>query len=205
MTAKKVKKENHSHDNGLKGREIASAIVFSGVITPNQLKDLTSFIENKFNKEAPSMGVFYLDYGILFGRWKNNAWQFCPEQKFDVNFLQEARVFNENYELKIWKTEEGYAYRMREDKVDNPNNDEKKCFVVDAKQYLWGTRSEYLRDGWSKLTEERGTELIVPLRVSHVEGESQPLAYLLTRNYVDYLDNEQATYVDCRFVRIAKI
>jgi hypothetical protein len=58
---------------------------------------------------------------------------------------------------------------------------------------------------WTRLWEDRGTELILPLEIKEVPNYKGPLTWLQTVNYIGHLDNGQATYDDCRFVEILTV
>lgn len=171
----------------------------SGSLTPEQASKLETLLE-KFDGQ-PEYAVFYLDYGIRFAKWeKGSSLQFHAGPP-SLAYLQLARIFNGKQELKVWRTDEGFSYRLR---IDEKGDD---GHAIDAWQYLWGTRAEHenLPAGWSKLTEDRGVEVIVPLSIKHKEEESRPLACIHTRNYIEYLENGQASYGDCRFVSLEKL
>jgi CRISPR-associated protein (TIGR03984 family) len=160
------------------------------------MKNLSQTIQERFGG-TPQYAVFYLDFGIRFAKWENNAFAFFLHD-YDPSFLQLARIFNEERELKIWKDNDKFLYRLR---IDEPGDE---YGAVEAEQLLWGTHTESLGKGWTRLWEERGTELIVPFDISIPEGQAAPRtrACIRTRNYIDYLSNGQASYVDCRFVTL---
>lgn len=180
----------------------------AGMLETAALLDWKKLIETNFRGE-PKYAVFYLDYGICFAKWKNGDVVFEDGQTPSPDYLQLARIFNAERELKIWKQEEAFYYRLR---VDEKGTD---AFAVDAEQFLWGTQILEKKNGWTKLFEERGTELCLPLEVAEIKvkttlesGEKYeyqgPHVAVLTRNYIGELDHytRQATYVDCRFVEL---
>jgi CRISPR-associated protein (TIGR03984 family) len=71
--------------------------------------------------------------------------------------------------------------------------------AVEAEQILWGTKSEALTRGWTRLFEGRGMELILPMDSAEVTPVNR--VKLTTRNYIGYNALGQAGYIDCRFVR----
>ncbi|MBN2092455.1 TIGR03984 family CRISPR-associated protein [candidate division KSB1 bacterium] len=165
---------------------------------PN-LDSLNKFIKEKF-KTAPDMAVCYFDYGIRFARWEKNALQFYNDkEELKIQYLLEARIFNQDTELKIWKSGEKFCYRLRQD------NEGENCDVIEANQNLWGTQTENIDTVWTKIFEDRGTELVIPLNVTAVPGKSLPLVAIKTHNYIGELPNGQATYQDCRFVELVPI
>lgn len=184
-------------ENGLYLREIKSDVPVHGEKELPDLVSLNQFIKEKF-KTDPDMAVCYFDYGIRFARWKKNALQFYNDkEKYDPRYLLEARIFNQDAELKIWKTSEKFSYRLRQD------NTGETCDVIEATQNLWGTTPKI--DGeWSILTEDRGVELIIPMKVTD-KKISEPHVAIKTRNYIGKLPNDQATYQDCRFVELVLV
>lgn len=194
-------KTTMKHDNGLTLLELKSESL-PGILSLKELNDLSAATQNVF-RGTPEHAVFYLDYGIRFAQWTPDGWQF-HDGKPSLEYLQLARLFNEERELKIWRHDDGYAYRLRVDDLNKTGSE-----AIDARQYLWGTiadgkdaEEKDLPVGWTRLTEARGTELIVPLEVAHVDGVARPLAYIATRNYIGYFGDGQATYEDCRFVQL---
>ncbi len=189
--------------NGLELLPLKTSVK-SGSLTPEQASKLETLLE-KFDGQ-PEYAVFYLDYGIRFAKWeKGKSLQFHAGSP-SLDYLQLARIFNGQQELKVWRADKGFSYRLRIDEKGDEGH------AIDARQYLWGTRAEQKLDdgkdlptGWSKLTEDRGVEVIVPLAIEHDEKDPRPLACIHTRNYIEYLENGQASYGDCRFVSLEKL
>ena len=137
--------------------------------------------------------VAYLDYEVMIGTCKNGDFTFHDNKRLDLSFAQKVRVFNKDAELLIWRTENGLRARLRQDK------DGEEVDVVEANQVLFGTRAKPL-DGFTKLEEDRGTEIILPGEFILEEKNDEKRVAVKTRNYIDYNPSGQATYVDCRFV-----
>lgn len=161
-------------------------------------------IKNTFKQEG--FVVAYLYHEVLIGRYKNQKMIFYKDESIDPGHIIKIRVFNENKELFIWKTSEGFNYRLREDDQTIEQGEEKNGFftvdVVEASQILWGTKAKKKNNGFTLISEERGTELILPFPYSKLEDvdDEENRVFLKTRNYVDYNDIGQATYVDSRFM-----
>jgi CRISPR-associated protein (TIGR03984 family) len=189
------------HANGLTLIELKSTAKPSSaaLLQETDLAHWETFINTEFGG-APKHAVFYLDYGIRFAKWENGKLQFHEPEAPAAKYLQLARIFNEDRELKIWRVGERFHYRLRRDEEGEVQ------FAIDAEQNLWGTQADRQGNGkelpadWSRLWEERGTELIVPFPIA----EAELPACIKTRNYIDEMANGQATYVDCRFVEIGK-
>ncbi len=156
-----------------------------------QIKD-QSHVLQLFNSEG--FVVAYLDYKVLIGRIKNNNFQFYKNETFEDKYIQRLRLFNKEKELLVWKYKDCLKGRMR---IDSEGNE---TYVVDTSQMLWGTDKEELGDGWTRLFEERGPELIIPYKNVKIDNKKSRL-FLKTRNYIDFhKDIRQATYIDCRFI-----
>jgi|GEM_PF-203183 len=199
-------------DNGLKLIPIHSIVTPEkppGILSETEAGDLAPFTKDKFGVES-GLAVFYLDYGIRFAKWEQGKFVFHDGQEAQPQYLQLARVFNEERELKIWRVDEAFYYRLRRDDENGEGG-----FAVDAEQNLWGTKISHesngkkLPDKWTRLWEDRGTEVIVPIPVAVIDvkyGKDKAykgeLACLKTRNYIGAMENGQATYVDCRFVSL---
>jgi CRISPR-associated protein (TIGR03984 family) len=137
--------------------------------------------------------VAYLDYKVLIGTFEESGFRFFDNETIDAKFIQRVRVFNPEKELLFWRSRDGLNCRLRMD------NDGLDTDVVDAEQVLFGTKDEGMGD-YTKLTEDRGTEIILPFTATIVDDKKQRVC-VKTRNYITY--NEitwQASYVDCRFV-----
>lgn len=151
---------------------------------------LTEFLSNHFKEEGYI--VAYLDYAVITGYFREGKGVFYDSEGIEERYLQRLRLFNDSKELYIWRSGDKFNARLRID------GEGEETFVVDAAQVLWGTRAEILRE-FTRLTEDRGTNLIVPLKDINVDSRKKRL-FLKTRNYVGYTQAHQATYIDCRFM-----
>jgi len=168
--------------------------------------ELTAFIGSNFI--GPGFCVAYLDYRVLVGRYeqKNEKDEeggqmfFYRNRQVEPRFLQRLRVFNQERELLIWRAQGGFRWRLRTDGGAGDTQDGgKEVDVVEAEQILWGTRTEIIGGGWTRIYEDRGTEIILPGEYLKVDLNNR--VKLVTRNYIEYNDLGQAGYVDCRFVK----
>lgn len=144
-----------------------------------------------------SLFIAYMYDGITIGKFVNGIFT-CSKGAFNVDWEQflRLRIFNIHSELYIFKTSIGLKYRLRTDDVDST---EKLTGYVETNQVLFGTITKKASEGYTMLTEDRGTEIILPYDFKIEEGESDKRVKIKTRNYIDYIDNH-ATYVDIRFV-----
>jgi CRISPR-associated protein (TIGR03984 family) len=174
------------------------------VDTKKGIANPIEIMKNTF--EEKGFVVAYLYNEVLIGRYENQQMKFYKDEPIDPGHLIKVRVFNENKELFIWKTSEGFNYRLREDDETIEEGEEKNGFftvdVVDASQVLWGTKIKKNIGDFTHITEDRGTELILPLNGTMLKGldDEQKRVFLKTRNYIDYNELCQATYVDSRFM-----
>lgn len=176
-------------NNGLELIKIKSTVM------PIEItKSLKEEIAERIKSDA--YVVAYLDYKVLIGRFKNGEFEFYDNEQFEDRFVQRIRIFNKDIELYVWRTNDNsFKGRLR---VDNESGE--KTDVVDAYQVIFGTKAERLGD-YSKLIEERGTELIVPFKDISINDKRKRL-FLKTRNYIGYNQMYQAGYIDCRFLEI---
>jgi CRISPR-associated protein (TIGR03984 family) len=179
--------------NGLKLLHIKSRHITEGMsLKLGDKESLETFVSQQI--PCKSFAVAYLDNEVLVGRFNGNTFDFYRKKTIDPKYLQKLRVFNENQELLLWRSSEGLKGRLR---TDTGGDD---VCVADAEQALFGTRAETL-NGYTIIREDRGTELALPFPelIKLNDGTKRNRVFLKTRNYIDYNEAHQATYVDCRF------
>jgi len=141
--------------------------------------------------------VAYLDYKVLIGIFENKRFIAHKGETFEPKYLQKLRIFNEKEELFLFsRNGESFSGRLRTDYKGEEKD------VIDARQTLYGTTvDDKLNDGFTRIYEERGTELILPFPNISVNDKKERI-FIHTRNYIGYNDEHgQAGYEDCRFVR----
>jgi len=154
----------------------------------NSYSELVQTIHNLFHGDG--WVVCYLDYKVLIGKYESGSLVFYAGEQFDPLYLQQLRVFNESLELLMLRNASGqFNYRLKSDEEGGEE-------YIEAKQILWGTRIEKLDNDWIRLSEDRGTELIMPR-----PQQPNDRIKLLTRNYIGFNEVGQAGYIDCRFVK----
>ena len=158
-------------------------------ITTYQIGSLND-IQEHINTD--SYVVVYLDYKVLIGKYSNGSFSFYRNEQIELKYIQRMRIFNKDEELMMWRSEGKQKARLRKDIVGT------QSWVVDSKLVLFGTSAE--KDGdYSILTEERGTEIILPFTDIAI-NDKYNRAIIKTRNYVDFNEQDIAGYIDCRFV-----
>lgn len=165
--------------------------------------------------------IAYLYHRVVIGKITNGKFDYYPDKKIanDVTLgnILKLRVFDENSELFVWKTNlGGYRARLRGDKPQTVTIPEMSHSInwfnkelqhaVDAIQVLFGTKAEKLTDDYWKLTEDRGTEIILPsgiLEIDHLQiDDKKKRLCIKTRSYIGHIEETgQATYEDVRFVK----
>lgn len=193
--------ENRWMSNGL--RLIKKNSRSEPVKTNDQMKDsregFNAWLKSIWNGKK-GFAVAYLDQRVLVGRF-NEALSFHDDEAFHPRYLVHLRVFDEDCELFLWRTRGGLKGRMRIDGDD----DSPTVYAVDVCQALFGTRYESAGDGYLRLMEERGTEIVLPFSdpSGFSDGNRGTRAFLMTRNYIGPNPaTRQSGYVDCRFLKL---
>ncbi len=113
--------------------------------------------------------------------------------------LVRLRLFDENKELHVWRSNGTLKGRLRSDSVEGDGD---KTEFVEAKPLLNGTTFLPSRSGSGIFaTEKKGISYVLPFPELESLIGSENRITLLTRNYIGYSDIGQAGYVDCRFVK----
>ncbi len=176
-------------DNGLILHEIISKTV--PVPEISEIKETAS---KYFHSDG--FVVAYLTNGVYIGRYRGGEFEFHDTVDLNPDYIVRLRIFSENEELYIWKTRDQLKGRLRID----TDREKTQVPVVDAYQVLWGTDKKELKAGWTRIFEDRGTELILPFSEITIDNKKKRL-FLKTRNYIDFHPKTHlATYTDCRFV-----
>lgn len=174
-------------ENGLELRSINTKFILV-----DEAKDLARALEEQFNSDG--YVVAYQTNKLLIGRYESRTFKFYNADRIDDRFLIKVRIFNQTRELFLWKVNGVLSGRLR---IDTEGDE---SFVVDAYQQLWGTDQRRVDPHFTKIFEERGTELILPFSSLEVDNRKNKV-FIKTRNYIEYNSKTcLSTYVDCRFV-----
>lgn len=148
---------------------------------------------------VPAWFVAYLDYRVMIGTCRTDGhceyYKEYSEETLNPKYVQRVRIFNQQEELLLWRTANGLQGRIRRDSDGNGTH------VVVTHQVLFGTRIDphFQGDSYMKITEDRGTSLILPRM--DVKVNKRDRICIQTYNYIDYhKETGQAGYVDSRFV-----
>lgn len=175
--------------NGLKLIELNSYAESVNDIDQDKLDALLS--ESFANK---CYVVAWLDYKVLIGTWENEAFQFYQDEQFEYKYIQRLRAFDQQTEFLVWRSNGSLKGRLRTDDLSGTGT-----MVVVAHQVLFGTESQALGTCFTKISEVRGTKLILPFSNIKVDDKHNRV-FIKTHNYVKFNSVHQATYTDCRFV-----
>ena len=114
--------------------------------------------------------------------------------------LVRLRLFDEDKELHIWRSNGILKGRLRSDSIEGDGDTTE---YIEAKPLLNGTSFFPSRSGSGiYATEKKGISYDLPFpELEPLIGTEENRITLLTRNYIGYFDIGQAGYVDCRFVK----
>ncbi len=169
--------------------DIVHSTVTTGNCICDELHKITQGFEGLktvcwFNHEI-KFGIFCEDFLRQIGGFDN----FCKH-------IIRCRIFDQDREFFVWKTGDRIKYRIRNDKSGE------KVEVIDADQVMWGTRF-IGSDGVIRVSESRGIKYELPEScVDNPLLSGTKRLVLRTRNYVDYNEIGQASFVDSRFASI---
>lgn len=135
---------------------------------------------------------------VKWGYYKQGGFQFSDgTTDIDLAFLQDMRIFNDVEELRLTIQHGEVVYRYISDETGVPVS-----YVDSTSRLIGENNSGYAQlnrvDGFTYLVDAgRKLSQIIPA------STSKKYCYLTTRNYIGYLDNNQASYTDYRYVKIA--
>ena len=109
--------------------------------------------------------------------------------------LQEARVFNEAFELHIWKRLGDFQYRIRHHESATQENNLGNCLLHKVK--LWGTQAKP-HGIFTIITENRGMRLSLPIQFKD-EYKSGINVFLEERRYIEEDELGCIYFIDRRF------
>jgi len=115
-------------------------------------------------------------------------------------FLQEMRLFGDDFELHIWKFQNKYRYRYIFEEEESDCQDEVLKNSLLQKVKLWGTKA-YKQENFTVLTEGRGMSISLPIeyRDRYSKGIN---AFLGERRYIAEDSIGCINFYDFRFCGI---
>jgi len=188
----------------------SNGLYFKERFTSSLTFDITSDADLlKYAPKENAWFIAYLFHRVVIGQIKEGKFKYYQDDTNDVVLanIQKLRVFNTDAELFVWRNTLGrFKARLRTDGIGKGQD---LAGTVDARQVLFGTKVEKIDDTYVKLTEDRGTEITLPLaelgiRDSEINDRTGRLC-IHTRSYIGFIeDTGQATYEDVRFVEFVK-
>lgn len=202
--------------------------IFSKRIKIDAFKD---FSDMAGHITRPSFAIFYLDNGILIGRYGISS-NSVPSFLFDeeqlkyfnitpgrlpyIDSIQRMRIFNESEEFLIWRSVRRggitHAGRFRSD-GDRPGGDGcEEVSVIYSDQVLFGTQPDKNKksNGFITIKEDRGVKVTLPDFDKSggftVDAHMNRIA-IRTCNYIGFSGPYgcQATYIDSRFINFVQL
>lgn len=140
--------------------------------------------------------ILWLFDRVMAGILENGNLQWSDEfpENFHTGLIAELRAFNDKQELKVWRSVKGLKARSVKD------GEGEARYIKDAELLLWGTKANVSK-GFTTLTENRGTQVVIPGDFSIKDGENKRVSSKV-RHYVGFegADEALAGYQDYRFV-----
>lgn len=152
----------------------------------------------------------HADDGVIWGWWKDGSLitsyeaaddrqqqTYCPELRDET--LQQARIFNEQGEIYLWRNSQDGNWRYR--KLMDTGGDQMKQ-AYDEKQILWGTHARPAKYGFSTMSDgSQGLKHIIPPATFQADGKGRHLT-LTVRHY---LDESDIGFVYVTYSRLVKL
>ncbi len=183
--------ETPKKENGLTLRPIRTKVRKRECVA-----DIQAAIAEDLTLDSELLFVAYMAEEVIIDRY-------TPDTVLEKDLVLRLRVFNRDEELFLWRSRGTLKGRVR---YDYPANSEKgdPVDIVEANQVLFGTRIDKRAENRTRITEDRGTSLTLPF--SDLKSDKNGLLLerpcITTYNYIGCNEAHQATYIDCRFVRL---
>jgi CRISPR-associated protein (TIGR03984 family) len=135
--------------------------------------------------QSPAWVLLHCDDGVTWGRLDGARWRLgsevfpdlCPRLS-DIS-IQELRVFCREFEVLVWRKQDGYRGRVLRDversSLSGP------VAPDEEKRPLLGDRVIEHRDGFTRVGDGTGAEQVLPLRLPERPMSTRPL--LVLRHY----------------------
>lgn len=157
--------------------------------------ELETFFSTYFQNSATAL--FYLDYAVFFAAFDGKNLIFPDNHKkfFSPEYIQKTRLFDNEKELYIWRTEPGsFQARLRSD-----GKGEQNTTVFETDPFLLGSVKKR-ENAFGIFHEDRGGNIAVPIDVLKNEADEYRLR---VRYYLKYnQDTCQMNFIDMRLVTI---
>ncbi len=181
--------KNGLRNNGLSLQHIKSESKHIDNI--NSLEDIKNYIKKE------SDVVAFLDNEVIIGRYERERFKFPEQKNIEFKYINRMRIFNENEELHIWRSNGIIKGRYRSDGDGNETD------IVESYQVISGTTAKKPDDYTRLIEEKKGIELLIPGEWKADDKETR--VALKTRHYIEYLQGYQASYSDARMVNFVQM
>ncbi|MCP6760124.1 MAG: CRISPR-associated protein Csx19 [Fischerella sp. CENA71] len=148
--------------------------------------DMKIWLEAQASQYKLKFLLAHAEDGIIWGKFQDGNLitadsvfsQFAKLRKLT---LQQCRIFGENSEVMLWKTDEDFKARLIQD--------EKSTEFIPENQILWGTQAEKICEGFTLVSDgSQGLCHAVPLADINFDAKQKlyrPLR-LCVRHYINY-------------------
>jgi CRISPR-associated protein (TIGR03984 family) len=157
-------------------------------------EEFQEWLRGQMNGERKWL-LAHADDGVIWGRWENGAIITSTDVARDVSpelrlvTLQQAFIFGERDEVKLWRDEDGEATGWRARRL----SDGEDADVMDEPQLLWGSEIVEWHDDFDgkRFTHVRerksnyGMDHVVPIEVTKDDLDNRRLK-LLVRHFITY-------------------
>lgn len=184
------------------------------------IEDLPAWLEAQakaYRMAAPCYLLAHANDGVIWGRLDEDgrlrtSYDALAESENGLSLpslraetLQQARLFNRQAELYIWRDGDGgWHGRLLERVQEGETAVWSECF--DEPQMLWGTHGTHLAHRFTLLEDgAQGLYHAVPVKLAvddEKSGELQRPSQLLVRHYLDYDEQGQAYIALSRLVTV---
>ena len=171
---------------------LKSSAIYVKEVSINNIEDILVLIA-QYNF---SYAYFYVNYNneAIFGRYENSKLVFKEKRNFDFQLLHMFRIFDSEKELLIFRNNVSFAVRFRQDGEGESNE------VIDTQNIIYGTQSNPLENNFTYLSENRGIEIVLPVKISLTDKSSERVKFQI-RYYLGSNNLFQTEYIDFRFVK----
>lgn len=177
--------------NSVSKSEIKTKVITGSIKNGSEI---VANLQNMLNEDhLPYYSIVYKFNEVILNKIKSKVLDEELVKNLDPEFLKEVRIFSERSELYLWRINEGFSYRYREDGIGNET-----AWTYEEYHICWGTQ---LKKPNHLLEEFRGIELKLPFDIEEITD--LPLRYLV-RNYFTYDKDNFITFFDARIVKFVK-
>ena len=171
--------------------------------------DLKIWIEEQTKVNQLTYLLAHANDGVIWGKFQDQDGKLItttepvklfPECDFPFlreETLQQCRIFGDDSEVMIWKTNEGFKARLIQD--EHLIEDD----YITESQILWGTHGKHHENGFTLLWDgSQGLKHAVPFTDIELgkKGELKNKVRLIVRHYIDYDDSGVARIYLSRLV-----